>query len=132
MIDELHFRRLCRSNTGGLESREFIDALDRNPDTDMIPITLIGTETKLIPRPDVEQYAQWAKQELKPEEELLKQIQQNMKYWVILNRDKMITRLTKALENYHPGHNGVTVVWEICAPDKIDFDVVQNYLKRYN
>ena len=132
MIEENHFRRLCRTATGGIEAREFIEALDRNPDTDMVPINLIGSETKLIPRPDVEQYAQWAKEELKPEEELIKQIQPKMKNWVTLNRGKMIDRLTKAMESYHPGHNGVTVVWEIAVPDLINLDVVQNYLKRYN
>src|SRR3990167_7140156 len=95
MIDELHFRRLCRSNTGGLESREFIDALDRNPDSDMIPITLIGTETKLIPRPDVEQYAQCAKQKLKPQKQKLKKTQKNTKTKKIKTEKKKKKKTTK-------------------------------------
>ena len=139
IIEELKFRRLCKGEYGGFEGQKFQDALTAHPELDPVPVVfetavLEGNEmpTYHIPRAEAEQYAQWAREERKPEEDLLERIKPDMRGWIRLNRSLMCKRIRKALEIFNPEHHTqVTIVWEIETPDKVDVEIVRKYLKAY-
>ena len=138
IIEELKFRRLCKGEYGGFEGQKFQDALTAHPELDPVPVVfetaLQGNEmpTYHIPRAEAEQYAQWAKEERQPEEDLLIHIKPSMREWIRINRSLMCKRIRKALETFSLEHyTEVTIVWEIETPDKIDHGIVKKYLKAY-
>lgn len=132
MIDENIFRKLCRSEFGGIELSAFGESLKNNPEKDLITVIFQDSSRITLTKEEAQYYAKIAAEEVKPEEELLSFIKPKMRTWVKNNRKKMCQRLIKSLENYHEDYNGVTVTWEIDTPDKIPLDVVKKYLQWYN
>lgn len=137
LIEESKFRRLVRSEYGGFEGARFQAALDDNPGADPVPVTFGSEFTKdlrtfTISRAEVERYAKIAAEEKQPEEELVARIKPQMRPWILNNRKKMCAKLRESLSEYkHEHHSGVTIVWPIQTPDKVDEVIIQKYLDTY-
>lgn len=132
LIEEQKFRRLLRAEYGGIEGQAFYEALEEHPDKDPLPVSFAGSSSFLIPREEAKGYAEMARQERLPEENLLRHIKPQMRNWIRINRSAMCVRLRTSLEAYSPEHhNGVTIIWPIQSPDKVDCEFVSKYLETY-
>lgn len=150
LIEEHKFRRLCRAEYGGLEGEKFEQSLAEEPGADPVPVefpepgSFTKTKKYFIPREEVENYAQWAKEERAPETDLLVYIKPQMREWIKLNREPMCRRLRKSLEDYNDvierkkdqymdvsQDTEVTIIWETETPDKASVDLVKKYLRAY-
>lgn len=134
LIEEKKFRMLCRGEYGGNEGQKFQEALDEYPDKDPVPVMFdeYNPMRMPIPRSEAEGYAEMARQERQPEEDLILHIKPQMRNWIRINRGAMCARLRKSLETYSPEHhNGLTIIWEIQSPDKVDVSLAKAYLEAY-
>jgi len=135
-ISDEALRRLCRSEDGGRESKRFQEALSISPMEDPVSVQFeVGfNEYKNfeLPREDVERYAEIARQEAKPEEELLECLKPEVRGWVLNNRRKMVEKLREARSKFYPEyHTHVTIIWSIHAPDSAPVEIVDAYLNKY-
>lgn len=141
LIEEQKFRKLCRGENGGFEGQRFQEALDEDtgkfgPGMVLVKFDVaFSTEAPkkfVIPTTEVEGYAEMARQERQPEEDLLFHIKPQMRNWIRINREAMCARLRKSLEAYSPEHhNGVTIIWPTQSPDKLSYEIVKKYLETY-
>ncbi len=150
LIEEHKFRRLCRGEFGGLEGEKFQEALDENPAADPVPVqfpvpgSMMEVKDYFIPREEAENYARLAKEERQPETDLLVYIKPQMRDWVKLNREAMCRRVGESLNEYKRVLNKkesqsldtsedteVTIIWPTATPDKVNVELVENYLKAY-
>lgn len=135
IIDEIKFRRLCRTEYGRYDSEQFQKALDQSQED---PVT-VTFETNLdevkqieLSREECEFYAKIAKEEMYLEDELLKSINPRMHSWARMNRLKMCGKLKEAmeLEDKVPGQ-GLIIIWPMCGPDQVGEDLANRYIKTY-
>lgn len=135
IFSEQNFRKLCRTELGGFESRKFQEALDANP-ADPVPIIFevgfMETKTVMVSRIDAEQYARWAKEESTPETEILKYIKPQMHRWILNNRPGMCEYLKDAIARFNPEYNTeVQIIWPIETPDVVPFEAAERYVRKY-
>lgn len=133
MIDENRFRALCRKDQGGIEGAKFQEGLDES-EADPVPVRF---ETGLeefkiieISREDAETYARIAKEERKPEEDLIEYIKPEAHMWVRHNRSKLIEKLKESMLQSSEG-KPIVLVWPLWTPDSVPYDVALAYLRKY-
>mgnify|MGYP001583738542 FL=1 len=135
LFSEEKFRKICRSEQGGLESMKFQDAIEStNADPVMITFDIGLNEKKIvsIPRAVALIYAKLALEEIIPESELIKYLNPDVSSWVKLNRKKMCEKIREAKYRFNPDHHvALTIIWPIHPPDSIPFSVGMAYLNKY-
>ena len=137
IFSEQNFRRICRGEYGGFESRKFQEALDVNP-ADPVPIgfeiampsslAFMETKTVMVPRVVAEQYARWAKEEQAPESQLLFFIKPQMHQWILSHRPRMCERLKAAMKS---PDKDVQIVWPHETPDVVPYETAKKYVEKY-
>lgn len=138
ILSEHKLKELCKTSDGAIEAEQFQKALDiSKEDPVTVEFDVHGDLKKVqIPRDECEYYAQIAREEAKPEKELLAHITKEMHFWAKYNRHKMCDKLKESVLKYHeeskvPGQ-GVVIIWPMFVPDQVPLEVVEGYLRKYS